>query len=155
MNQKGDFHTLNLVQDKRGWQIAIDFESQIKEFHFELLDKYPGVVSITEKESPNQLLYSKIGNRSIFTSHLGRDYDGEINPKVLSKDFQLMRNISLHNVSELERLNEKHNELTQLLGNGNPPLRTRGLVRIAFNVYSDFYQAISNYQTVLPVRYKY
>ena len=155
MNQRGYFHTLSLVQNKKGWQITINFKSQAKELHFEQLDKSPGVTSITEKESPNQLLYSKIGNRSIFTLHLGRDYDGEINPKVLSKDSQLIRNISLHHVSEFERLNTRHTELIGLLGNGNPPLITREPVQIAFNVYSDFYQAMTNYQTILSTRYKY
>jgi len=155
MNQRGYFHTLNLVQDKRGWQIAIDFESQVKELLFELSDKSPGVVSITAKESPNWLLYSLIGNRSIFTSHLGKDYEGEINPKVIPKDSQLMRNISVHHTSEFERLNKRHTELIELLGNGNLPLETRRLVEIAFTVYSSLNQAVINYQNRLSTRYKY
>ncbi len=149
MNQKGDFHPLGLVQCNKEWQVVINLESQIREFHFELLDKCEGVVSITAEESSNRLLYSLIGNRSIVTSHFGRDYDGEINPKVISKDYRLIENIYLQHVSKLERLNEKHTESTKLLGKGNSPLQARRLVQTAFNDYSNFYRALINYQNRL------
>ncbi len=140
---RGDFPKLILKTLKNGEIILRNEEkSNLERLIFEPLLNYPYIITIQPvQEDSKRILYSTLGNASIFTFYLGHDIDCTISlDRLNSYKKALVKDMQIEHAASPEKLKERHFERIE-----NKYLFYRkDIVENAYHEYSKLIRALED-----------